>query len=87
MVIPAGAKARRQSNEKLLLSMKANATIDKAPKVLRQNRTTQISTGTIRAKKPAVLQARAEPSTRTMPIAAFRSEARAVESEGSDRLL
>src|SRR5262245_21635657 len=84
MAIPAGTKERRQSKAKRLLSMRARATIDKAPKALRQDRTTQRSTGTIRAKKPAVLQATAEVSTRAMPIAVFRSAAAGVVSKGRD---
>src|SRR5690348_5253808 len=51
MANPAGRKARRQSNAKRRLSMSAKARVDKAPKALRQDRTTQISTGAISREK------------------------------------
>src|SRR4030095_15023028 len=81
--IPAGVKARRQAKVRLLRSIIASMTIDSAPNRLRQNSTTQMSTGTMRAKNPEVLQAIADASTRTMPTIALRPATCAAELEGA----
>jgi hypothetical protein len=75
--LPAGVKARRQSTAMLRFSIMARTAIDSPPNRPRQNSTIQMSIGTVRAKKPEVLQATAEASTSATPIARLRSESAA----------
>ncbi len=73
--MPARVKARLKSKPNRRRSIIASAAMERPPKMPRQNTTTQMSIGTWRAKKPAVLQATAELSTSAMPIAVLRSAA------------
>ena len=73
--MPPRLKARLKSKPKRRRSIIASAAMDSPPKMPRQNTTIQMSTGTMRAKNPAVLQATAELSTSAMPMATLRSAA------------
>ena len=60
--------------------------MESPPKMPRQNTTIQMSTGTMRAKNPAVLQATAELSTSAMPMAMLRSAAAWLRTIGPARI-